>query len=228
MCKAEVEQHLRVALRRDRLRQPRVRRAAGRGADVPGLRPDQDRLSSGVEQLVLAVAADGAGARASRARRGSGAGRRARARRRRRSRASGTRRRARAAGRGRGATGAGAGRVVICSRDRGEARGADRRSPAPRCSFAICAVSAATCFSRLGRLRLRLPVREPRSAAARSCGRSRRPGPGGPGSRRSRRRSSRAPRAARRRCWTCCFGIAQDDATRSRCGPAASTFSDVG
>ena len=43
MCKAEVEKHLRLALRRDGLRQPRVRRAAGRRADVPRLRADQDR-----------------------------------------------------------------------------------------------------------------------------------------------------------------------------------------
>ena len=51
MCKTEIESTYCLALRRDRLRQPRVRRAAGRGADVPGVRPNkdqraQDRLSS--------------------------------------------------------------------------------------------------------------------------------------------------------------------------------------
>ena len=87
---------LRVARRGDRLRQPGVRRAAGRRADVPRVRPDVD---SAAEQRVLAPAADAARRRASRARAAARAARRARARRRRRSRSSGTRRRGRAAGR---------------------------------------------------------------------------------------------------------------------------------
>ena len=46
MCRAEVERTLRVALRRARLREPGVRRATRRQADVPGLRAAHGRLSS--------------------------------------------------------------------------------------------------------------------------------------------------------------------------------------
>ena len=100
MCKAEIERTYESRRRRARLRQSGVRRAAGRRADVPDLRPDQERLSSDV----LAPPADVRVAIQTSQQRAGRSARRARARRRRRSRASGTRRRGRAAGRARGAT----------------------------------------------------------------------------------------------------------------------------
>ena len=60
MCHAEVEQTYASRSEDDRLRQPGVRRAAGRRADLPRLRPGQADSSRRAEQPLLAPAAEAA------------------------------------------------------------------------------------------------------------------------------------------------------------------------